>query len=1152
MLSPEVMITLSRAGMLAPDGRCKTFDAAADGYGRGEGCGVVVIKRLSDVRHEHVRAVYKGSAVNQDGRSSGLTAPNGLSQQSVVREALAAAGVDAADVGLVECHGTGTPLGDPIEVRALGAVYGAARPGRPFVLGAVKSNIGHLESASGIAGLIKAVLNLQHGVITPNGFYKTPTPHFSLAEINATVPTATTAWTDEVRYAGLSSFGFSGTNAHVILSSAPVVEKSVFVAAASNIFTLSAKSEVSLKKLAAEMAIAIAAQPEMDVDELCATVNTHRALFAHRLAVPAISATQLAAALPTAEVAHVSKAPRVAFLFTGQGSQYIDMGKELYATQPVFKATLDECASILEKYGVPLHAVLADARVNETEFTQPCLFALEYSIAKLLESMGVVPSVVLGHSVGELAAACFAGVFSLEDGLKLIAARARLMASVPKEGTMVAVFAPEAVAAKAIVPFTKDVSIAAVNGSKLTVISGRKSAIATIMTQLKAEGVMTKELTVSNAFHSPLMEPILEEFKKVAETVTYSNAKASCMLVSCVTGAPADHSVGTAEYWVNHIRAPVKFMQGLSMLPIVGVTAFVEVGPAPVLGAMGKRILNTETFHASVQQGKAGALTETLCALYLKGAAIKWGGVDTNVVQRQTVHLPTYAFDRRSYWVRTTGGRMPGVTATPAPVSNGLVLHGETSAICPIVGRRVPQVDGGMPMYTTQFGGNNLPFVDDHVLHGSWVVPGASYVSMCLSALVNSRKGDAVHNIKNLIFPKAMVLPNHEEGRAVQLKFTEMPYGAAFKLFSYDPIEEDFQMHTSGDTEFGQSSPEDFVDAAAIIADAHARLPDEMEGKDFYAMMWEREYHLGASFRWIGPIRLSDTEMFCEMIAPMDAVECADGRAWDAYEVFPGLIDSCFQLVGSTYFRAVGGSTYIPFGIDAVHYYRKPDRTQRLFCKGRETGRSGDQVVVGTLVLFQEDGSVVLRIEGIRLKKAGANALLGLKTVSAKDKAMAATVHTVPWAVTTSAPAAGVASKKDAWLVFGSYQCPETLALLGLLRQQGVAACLVLAGAAGASYASQGVSCTIDAANPEHYTKLLGEATLRGTRGLAMVHMWAACPDLGSETDPYANLDVTCRSMLHLVQAATAAQRKGHLVVVTRQAQPVLPADKVSNAFYHT
>ena len=669
ILSPEGHITFSQARMMSADGRCKTFDASADGYVRGEGCGVVVLKRLADaVRDEdNILAVIKGSAINQDGMTNGLTAPNGPSQRAVIRQALERAGVTPDQISYVEAHGTGTSLGDPIEFKSLKGVLMQERsPDQSCWLGSVKTNIGHLESAAGVAGLIKVVLAMQHREIPPHLHLNQLNPYVSLEGTTFTIPTERQPWLTgtQKRLAGVSSFGFGGTNCHVILEEAPP-RKDTEDKIGLHLLTLSAESDRALAELAKRYEQFFAAH-DVSLADVCWTAHLGRTHFSTRLAAIADSTAQLRQQLKTFIDARgvvqgkvtSAKHRRIAFLFTGQGSQYLNMGRQLYETAPVFRDALDRCAQILQpSLDLPLLEVLYpkeakhQTRLNETAYTQPALFAIEYALFELWSSWGIAPKLVLGHSVGEYVAACVAGVFSLEDGLKLIAERGRLMQALPRDGEMVAVLASRAQVEAAIYPHSQEVSIAAINGPQSLVISGQRQAIANVIATLEAAGVKTKKLPVSHAFHSPLMEPMLAEFEQVARQVHYSPPQ--LQLISNLTGKLATAEIATPEYWCRHIRQAVNFADSLNTLDQQEYQVLIELGPQPHLLGMGRHCLPEaeRVWLPSLRQGCADwqQLLQSLGELYVRGVPIDWSGYHRDNSGHQ-IALPTYPFQRQRYW----------------------------------------------------------------------------------------------------------------------------------------------------------------------------------------------------------------------------------------------------------------------------------------------------------------------------------------------------------------------------------------------------------------------------------------------------------------------------------------------------------------------
>ncbi|GAA2552892.1 hypothetical protein GCM10010435_24020 [Winogradskya consettensis] len=853
MVSPGAFEEFDRQGGLAGDGRCKPFAAAADGTGWGEGIGVLLVERLSDaLRDGHeVLAVVRGSAVNSDGASNGLTAPNGPSQRRVIRQALAAAGIGPSDVDAVEAHGTGTTLGDPIEARALLETYGKDRDGDPLWLGSVKSNIGHTQAAAGVAGIIKMVMALRHGVLPRTLHVDEPSPNVDWSAGSVRLLTEAVRWPERnrPRRAAVSSFGISGTNAHTVLEQAPERAAPAEPAAGTHPWILSANSATALAAQAARLHAAV---PGLADAAVARSLVTGRAALDHRAVVlsGAVGLAALAEGSGSPDVVTgVLRPGRLAMMFTGQGAQRPGMADELRARFPVFAEAHDAIAGRTE--------IVSDERIHETRHTQIALFAYEVALFRLYESWGITPDFLLGHSIGELAAAHVAGVFGLDDAITLVSARGRLMQALPAGGAMLAIEAAEAEVRSII---GDDLDVAAVNGPTSVVVSGPVAAIDALITDRR-----TKRLQVSHAFHSRLMEPMLDEFRAVAETITYGQPQ-----------IPLIMDGWDAEHWVRQVRDTVRFADGMTRLAERGVTRFLEVGPSGVLAGSAAGTLDTTAVVVRGDQPLTAA-----ARLWCHGTVVDWPAL---LPAAAPVPLPTYAFEGDHYWVQTMAllaeARDGGLAAAGHPLLAGVVqLAGDDGLVCT-----------GRLSVTTQ------PWLADHVVLDRVVLPGTAFAELARHAGALA----GAPELRELVIEQPLLLP---ERGGVQVQIRVGAPGAdgdhPVQVASRAAGEEAWTGHATGRVG---------VLAAVPAWDVPAWPPagaEPVDVTDHYVP--NGGYRYGPVFQGLRRVWRHDGDVYAEVALPGDVrIEA------QRYGLHPALLDAALHAVAYDGF-AVDGSVRLPF-----------------------------------------------------------------------------------------------------------------------------------------------------------------------------------------------------------------------------------------------
>lgn len=1143
MIGPEFSIAESQGGFLSPDGRCKTFDARANGYVRGEGAGVAVLKPLSRALEDGdpIYALIRATGVNQDGRTNGITVPSRESQEQLMREVYQRARLSPGQIQYVEAHGTGTPVGDPIEANALGTVLSTDRAdGNVCVVSSVKTNIGHTEAAAGIASVIKLALCIKNKQVPPILHFQTPNPAINFERLRLRVPTSLEPWpaTQGVALAGINCFGFGGTNAHAVLQEAPELPQVLHAPEDEEnqhayVLPVSARSSAALEAFARAYRDFLTNNDSLSLHDICYTAALRRSHHDYRLALVGHSRQEMIAKLD-AFLAGESSAglftgrkmvgdqPRLAFVFSGMGPQWWAMGRQLLAEEPVFRAVIETCDQLLSRYTSwsLLEELMADesnSRMNETQIAQPANFALQVALAALWRSWGIVPDAIVGHSAGEIAAVHVAGALSLEDAVHVIYYRSSLQHRTTGMGKMVAVGISREEAQKAIQGYEDQVSIAVTNSPNSVTLVGDADALETVIQPLREREIFCKYLRVEVPYHSHYMNPLREELLEALKDIQPRTA--TTPLYSTVTGEQIDGSELDADYWWHNVRDSVLFGKAADALILDEYNVFVEIGPHPVLASSISECLMYRHEQGVVlaslrrQERERSFMLGSLSALYTQGYAVNW---ETFYPDKGAfIRLPTYPWQRERYWAESEESQRRRL---------GIEDH-------PLLGHHVPAV---RPSWELQVIKRRLSYLDDHRIQGAALMPGAAYIEMVLAA-ARDVFGTGTYVLEDIGFHKALFLPDDDEPI---LQTVLNPQAASFEIYGRGSEKStEWVLHASARLhQYQHVTPQPLA-----LEELCSYRMQPVTAEECYQSFAQQGFNYGPCFQGIARLWKGNGEALAEIRLPEQLAADAN-----QYQLHPSILDACFQVLIAVDPPAgvgdrEGAGTYLPVGIRRIHYYGQIDASpmwsHARMVEYNETAMEGD------IKLFDTDGNPLVLIEGFR-----AQSLKSARNVVSKG--LDDWLYELEWQpkayVEAQQPAP--AQQTGSWLIFADSQ-GVARKLMSLMEAQGETCVAVLPDAAY-QIDVQSRRAWINPEEPGDYLRLMQdmlESEQAACRGV--VHLWSLDAPATTEGITKQELDeaqkLGCLAMCHIVQALsqTGWRKSPRLWLVTSGAQPVLQQD---------
>jgi len=1157
ILSPAITINFTKAGAMAPDGRCKAFDARANGYVRSEGAGLVVLKPLSSALADGdpIYAVIRGSALNQDGRSNGLMAPNPLAQEDVLREAYRRAGVSPGQVQYVEAHGTGTFLGDPIEAKALGTVLAMDRPPeQPCALGSVKTNLGHLEAAAGVAGLIKVALALNHLEIPPSLHFLEPNPHIPFDELSLRVQTTLGPWPAHSgpALAGVSSFGFGGTNAHVVLEEAPQsdlgmqnTDRQPRDLESAHLLPLSARSPEALHALARAYQNSLAApESTMSLHDICYSASVRRNHHDYRLAVTGQSLEQLSDALDafsrrearpgmSSGAKTSGRRRKLVFVFPGQGSQWFGMGQKLLQQEAVFREVVERCDRAMQPYGdwsllAELTATdAAQSRLNEIDIIQPALFAIQVALAGLWRSWGIEPQAVVGHSMGEVAAAYVAGALSLDDAARVICRRSHLVKRTIGQGVMAAVELSMEAARRVVAGYEDRVSIAVSNGPTSTVLSGDPAALEAIVDQLQRQDTFCRMVKVDFASHSPQMDPLRAELLQALEGL--EPRPASLPIYSTVTGTVSDGLELEALYWARNLREPVLFSTAVQQLLEDGHDIFLEISAHPILLSsiqQGFHYLGHEgaVLPSLRREEECTVMLGSLGTLYTVGYPVDWSRIYP--AGGRCVRLPVYPWQRERCWLEVAPGDTDSYWQQTARSRIG--KH-------PLLGRHFTSAHpAGSHFWEATLDKRSLPYLDDHRIQGVAVLSASAYLEMALAAAVEVF-GDQPFALKDIEFHKALFLPESGTHKIQVILAPGADGEASFHIYSRpgEQASKSWSLHATGKACPLDNNSTFPVFGRETLAEIQTRCSEQVSGQDYYLKLRESGIDYGPFFQSIAQLWRNHGDVLGEVKVP----DGSDAE-FNAYQIHPAILDAGLQIMGAAVAAEANQNgnqgIFMPTRIDQVRVCGRIGR--HLWSNAHVQERDTD-IVTGEVRFLDEAERVAVEILGLRFEYLGDNPQRAVET-DLDDL-----LYELEWQPKQRAAGAAEPSSpasRGSWLIFNDSGGVGD-ALAALLEAQGQGTILV---SRGESYEhTNGSHFRIHPEQPEDLRRLV-EAALVADQPVCrgIVHLWsldAPRPDETTVASLNAAQTLGCGSVLLLIQelARMEARDLPRLWLVTKGSQ---------------